>query len=632
MSILATLFLAGAVAVKYQKHIEECYAPCAIALSMLLYLPGLYVSFIPGLIVFYALSGCAIVYLGWNSIKRRKRVKESALTQGFFFLVVCIAFFALYGHGRGIDHSDDFYFWDLRIKNFLYYGKIRGVPNTDLGDHPPLISIWDYLAAKTWVRSASHGIFLWAQNVLLVSFLAPVLVYVKKKNSRLQSWLSVLMSAVILLLIPTVIRDAYHTLLNDLMLGAILFYCFNAFIQRIRCEDRFYTVSFIAGVIALTMTKRTGAVFAVIVLFTCVWMYTGDRKKTVGKIIFLAAACAAGFIWSWSGLSQPFYVLIGGTAATVASKAVFHLIENRFWTQKIGKVLLGAAVLCAMGGAGAFLLLRYADSSAYLGYTVQNLWDTERMNPSFMEMFLVSFVMIGIILAKSREKGRVIVKGLSAKRAGAAYLLCFIGYFFLIWYLMITQIGPANGGQSGLNIRYFIPLLVPLGGVVLISIYCGTSKSTLFSLFIMAVILRAYSSDQTIQNVLHKAPEIEFYEFSKNNITLTPEDHVYFVDENDEYPYEDRAFYNYIFPARSQFGNNNFLTNLAGAEMTQSAEEWESELEAGGYNYVYIQLITEESAERYQNLFESEEAIGNGRLYQVFNTDDGIELIWLQHK
>lgn len=213
-----------------------------------------------------------------------------------------------------------------------------------------------------------------------------------------------------------------------------------------------------------------------------------------------------------------------------------------------------------------------------------------------------------------------------------AYLLCFVGYFFLIWYLMITTIGPSNEGFRGLNIRYFIPLLIPLGGCILLLVNnCADQRFVCVSLFIMAVIIRAYSNKQTVQNIIYKTPEREFYEFSKNNIILTPEDRVYFVDENDDYPYEDRAFYNYIFPATSQFGHNNFLTNLAGTEMTQSVEEWTSELETGEYNYVYIQLITEESAIRYQSLFESENEIGNGRLYQVLSTDDGIKLIWLKH-
>ena len=55
----------------------------------------------------------------------------------------------------------------------------------------------------------------------------------------------------------------------------------------------------------------------------------------------------------------------------------------------------------------------------------------------------------------------------------------------------------------------------------------------------------------------------------------------------------------------------NFLTNLAGGKMTLSLEEWETALEEGGYNYVYIQLITEKAKQKQQSLFESEQGIGN---------------------
>ena len=125
MSIVATVLIAGAVAVRFHKKIEECYALCAIVLSIFLYVPGLYYSFTPGILVFIIVCACAVLYLGWNSIKRKELVKEAILTPGFFFLLTCIFLFAFYGKGRGIDHSDDFYFWDLRIKNCLYYGKIR---------------------------------------------------------------------------------------------------------------------------------------------------------------------------------------------------------------------------------------------------------------------------------------------------------------------------------------------------------------------------------------------------------------------------------------------------------------------------------------------------------------------------
>ena len=202
-----------------------------------------------------------------------------------------------------------------------------------------------------------------------------------------------------------------------------------------------------------------------------------------------------------------------------------------------------------------------------------------------------------------------------------------------IWYLEITAIGPANGGVGGLSVRYFIPLLIPLYLTTLFLFLKFNDTYVIPCLVGMTFLVHAYSDyEMATQNLLYKKESIEFYEFEKNGITLTPQDHVYLIDEKDDYVYTDRAFYNYICPARSQFGSNyNYLINDSGGVMKQTKDEFESLLEAGGYDYVYIQLITPTTTNQYASLFDGMDKIGNGRLYAVRYDGDGIHLEWLRH-
>lgn len=627
MSILANMVIAGAIAVRFRKKIEECYALSAILLVAVLYVFGLYWSFIPGVLFFYALLFLSAGYLLWNGLCRRENLKKAVLTPGCCFLLGMVILFAFYGMGRGIDHSDDFYFWNLRIKNFLYFNKIRAEESTELGNHPPFLSLWDFLAGRTWIGTYSHGIFLWAQNVLTASFFAPVLAGIKGKHKIGK----MILSSLVVLFIPMILADAYHTLLVDLALGGMAFYCFYMFLRNIREPGYFYKICFILGIAALTMSKQSGPIFAVVVMFVCCCADSGLTAENRNAVLWAFALSMAGIL-SWYGIGFQLLVLIGGLFLVLLTRAGINFASagHKNGTKKPERaVLLFITVVCVF--ACLFLCVHYADGADYGIYVIRNLLETERMNPSFLEMYVVAGALLIFVLRLLGKEDALQRKNIA--RAGAAYLLCLAGYTILMWYLMITNIGPANEGIRGLNIRYFIPLLIPMFGLLLQLILELKETYIIPALFIMTALLRAYSNPAAVSQFENKSEPIEFHEFARNGIALTTEDRVWFVDENEEYPYEDRAFYNYIFPARSQFGVGvNYLTNLAGGEMSASLEEWETALAEGGYDYVYIQLITAETKQKYQKLFESEEAIGNGRLYAVEkNAENGISLRWLQH-
>lgn len=627
MSIVFNLLIAGAVATFFKKKLEECYALTAMIFAFALYIPGLYLSFTPGLIVFYGAVISSILYLTFCFVHDKKQLYNAIVTPGTFFLFCTIVFFFFYCKGRGIDTSDDYYLWNLRIKNFLYFGKIRGVPTTEIGSsHPPIISLWNYLAGKTWVNEKSHAIYLCAQNVLMISFVAPLMSKIQGVHLKLKT----ILAGVIVLLVPTVAGEAYHTLTNDLMLGVIFFYYIYTFwhLSEKGYSDTFDTLCLIFGAATMVMTKRTGGVILSLLLFMCI-LDVHCHEKRIRNCLLISTIVAGGVVFSWSGVSQPLFVIVLGTLASVACASIYGHISCRIW-----KVIFWLFVLSLLTAVVGIIAWRYQDSNSilYLKFVCGILVTFPK--PSFVITIMDVLIIMWLFLRKANVN--LICGQTKRQLSGYAgrYIISVAAYIILMWYLEITQIAPSNGGGTdGFGIRYFMPLLIPIYYITLLLILEIDDFNSVLYLAIMLLLVQAYSDvESAVENMANKTPEMEFNEFSKNGITLTPEDKVYFIDENDGYGYTDRAFYNYICPARSQFGTTyNFLTDGCEGEMEENLQELTEELTTGNFNYVYIQLISENTMKKYASIFQSTDDIGNGRLYRVVNNGAGIELEWLKH-
>lgn len=618
MSIVGNFVIASAVAVWRKRKIEECYAGTAILLMLVLYIPGLYVSLFPGVIGFWLLTLGSIAYLLWAYRKKKAQLSKSLVTPGMAFLTACVVLFSIYCINRGIDHSDDFYCWNLRVKNMVFFNRILGVPSTALGDHPPIIAVWDYLAVKTWRGKVSQGLCLLAQNVFLMSLFAPVLSKIWRKEK-----LKTVIVSLILIIIPLMDGNAYHTLLPDVILGGTIFYCLYMYWKMINSHEILYSYNFVLGVICLSMTKRIGPVFVAFVMLLCCHIYCWSEDKRVFFSLVAAAGCSIIAIYSWFGVGQNFYIMLFGTGMALISGYIIHSTRR----QNVFYIIICLILLFC----GVYIGFHYSDSRDHLKYVIDVI--TNYSKPSFLES-VADILIIGGIWIKRTKIFEKLKQGIEWKNALWAYSLGVIVYILLIWYLEITVIGPANEGMTGLNIRYFLPLLIPMYGFIVCYVLQSNVQQMLVVLLAIFLLLHSYTNEQsTYYNLTHKATSLEFNEFSKNNITLSSTDHIYLIDENDGYGLTDRAFYNYICPARSQFGQTyNFITRGSGGEMPESLMELTSQLINGNYNYVYVQLISQNSINKYHSLFESMEDIGNGRLYSVENNDGKIILKWLQHE
>lgn len=624
MSVIANLLISGALAVKCDKKIEECYAITAMVMAILLYIPGLYFSFYPGLFLCLCLLCVAICYIFVSLQRQKDAVRKSIFTAGGFFLIICIIFFAIYSIGRGIDTPDDFYFWNLRVKSFIYYNKIRGVPEREFGNHPPIISLWNYLTIKTSTGSVSQGLCLWGEDVLLLSFLSPLFTLIRGNKRKYKA---VLLSLIVFF-VPALTGETYHMLLTDFFLGVMLYFGIHSYVEFNLKKDNFYAFSFIVNAVALTMTKRIGTVILIIAFFVCLHVSKNKDERAKGCcLIIISGFLSSLFLLSWVGLSQYFYISLLGTLGCVFVYAALRFIEKK----ELNESYCIMAFLILIVLVGSVVMLWRFDKG---GECLKHIWSLLITDPRiyFIEGVIDLFIVIAF-LTKKGGAGYGFLNRINAAPMGAAYLTCTVSYMLLMWYLTATEIYPANGMGNGLSIRYFIPVLMPLLCAVISLVFCFDDREICILLMLSLLMVHAFSDTKSLYyNMFHKAEKIEFNEFARNNITLSSDDRVYFIDEYDGYGYTDRAFYNYVFPASTQFGRvKNTLEGGVGGPMDETLEEIKSNIAAGEYNYVYIQLISEETAIEYEGLFENVDDIGNGRLYAVdrdAHTDE-IQLRWL---
>lgn len=183
MGFLCVVPVAAFIAIKQKRRIEQTLAVSIFGIILLIYLSGLFTSFLPGYYLSLAFCAvCAVLLLkeiitGWDS------VQKYVITPGFFFYLIAAVYFSATNMGRTFLSSDEFSHWGLAIKNFYYLNDFANLENatTSFKDYPPAASIWGWFSVKLWFRYA-EGIIINAQDMLLVSLSIPCFSWIENKK------------------------------------------------------------------------------------------------------------------------------------------------------------------------------------------------------------------------------------------------------------------------------------------------------------------------------------------------------------------------------------------------------------------------------------------------------------------
>ena len=76
MGALLIIPIAGAMAIRSKKRIEECFAPSIFLIIIVLYFSGIVTTFLPGLMVCVAVSAAAAIFIIVETIRGRANCRE----------------------------------------------------------------------------------------------------------------------------------------------------------------------------------------------------------------------------------------------------------------------------------------------------------------------------------------------------------------------------------------------------------------------------------------------------------------------------------------------------------------------------------------------------------------------------
>jgi hypothetical protein len=146
-------------------------------------------------------------------------------------------------------------------------------------------------------------------------------------------------------------------------------------------------------------------------------------------------------------------------------------------------------------------------------------------------------------------------------------------------------------------------------------------------LFSVGTLLLTSNSLSPIQMLIEKNQNMHYYAIERSGINVQYDDRFWFVYmDGDSIGLQSQNFNYYVMPGTSNL-NQSLMRNKS--EELLSPDEFGRRLAEGGYNYLYLQNITDDFAEQYGQMFENAADISNGRLYNVLVNDDRVSFHFL---
>lgn len=637
MGIILTLFPAAIAAYVLKKKTADTYAITALVESCIIYLFGICGFLNAGLYVVLAATVISVPIAVIMLIFRIRR-KEKFYSYDTFLLLLSIVFFAVMNYGRDVTSKDDMTFYTLSVKNYLYFGTMFSPYDTSIGTHPPLLRLWQLFAMKTWV-GYSDSICLWANSVLFFAALLPIAGEIKEDRYHLRKTLL----AFALFLSPMVVNaNPYTTLGPDIFLGALLFAGIYHAFQYTRTDENWCLFASVTSLVALTLAKQAGFLFAVVGIWICLSMILGKSegltfvRKHKSISIYLIYLIPSLAVLSWYHLHLYFACMLAGTIGAfllvvVESKWSEWFIDHKaYW---IPVLLVGIVLVC---GVLVWRIPQRAYPFRVLASHLEELFMPQDSQSQILPLtngaiVLLSAVCWGIVRRRFCSDRDAEAKENSQFIAVFSKLIVGFVLTWLAFYVMfIVIIGPANQMGTIPIPRYLIPIPYTLAMFWLLFLVQHPSpKLSVESLLgcAIAAFLITGNSPDFLRDMADRHAAMRYYAFEDAGITLMPGDTVYFVDQVEEDKTRDRQFYSYMIPATSNFrrdyllGAGSFTADLTSTSTGEAytAAEWAAILT--DYKYLYLQTYDDDFIARYGELFEDQQDIATGNVYYIRQVD-----------
>ncbi|SCY08041.1 hypothetical protein SAMN02910292_00809 [Lachnospiraceae bacterium XBB2008] len=635
MGIIGAAVLGTAIAIKYGRKIEETIAPAIIMITLVIYLPGLFLKLTPGFIIALILIAAAAIYVVYKLITDQGVFKDALFTPGAAVFVFFLLFFAYYSFHRDFSHPDELYCWGLMVKNYLHFDTMFSSLSTAMsGTQTPFLALWEYFNARLWFGFSDSICYL-AHHVFTISLMLPVFAHLKKKSDLFGY-------SVLTLMLPSMLMlsglDGFGYILCDMVLAAgmcaYLMYVFSLIRKKGDSGDHVRLVDFdliasILVLVAICLIKRTGVVLASLLIFCVAGAMMEASLKHVRSLL-ISLLCVAVIVYTWERVEW-FWVITHVAFAVLAALYVLYryvLITHN----KHARIIDAAGVVCILGacGAAALWFSRSEYGSAVMARFMHDLFTVSvgsEDRTGFVVLSYGFFILLALFLQLSLKKND---ENASFRPVVTGLILSMIMYAVFMLWEHIHDIGPVNEMRESIIPRYMIPWeIVVLFLAVYIFIIRDENSSARKMLVVLAILFLISDTATFYRGLFSRHHCIGYHAFEDAGITLQSGDMIYFIDERNYFSYTDREFYYYMFPAKTNFIDEVFMGNNGPLEMDADTLEslMASDLYLGiPYDYLYLQTYNDDFAERYGSLFENPADIAPGTAYYVITDGTDVTL------
>lgn len=647
MAFLVCIPIAGIIARKFDKKIEEGIPLAVFFITFVTYILGLLGFLYTARTVVSLLAVIAAVVMVYGIYKEHFYMQH--ITFGGIVYVILGGYYTFVCRGRMVSNQDDLLVYGKYVADFYNTGKICRY------DYVPGMMIWEYLGEKFWPFFSESILFL----SVAMFCVALLLAIFSSKRIRNKSYYFFIVLLIILLPIITLERDSYFRLQNDFVLGIITAYIVCMYQKARESDDSFYEYSAIFAMAFLSITKSTGLILGVILILffwgiDVVWNDNKVSFKNASFVIKCALAVAlVNVSWLLYAASQKKYVkfmwyvvtaikevkskwlYLGGIILLLIISLLFFkwIADNRKSKTYVLSLLLLSVGIFAYSYEALPSNIR-ADSIKNFAKVVFSTYAPDRafgFGYRFYVPYAMVFAVLMFIWSIILTVGFINEKSEMTEINKQIVIMLNVGLVIFLAILFLTNSITRGSNQIARAKeceRYIYAYVVfYILTCIYLFVHCELINAKIsFSImaFLSTVILMIGNTTGVVTQVFAKDG---YYNFDGlNYLDIELNDKFFYVDQKGELNYSRFNFrispgtmQNYYFS--DMVIDGYWLGNDEG-ERNLTLEEWNKILT--GCKYVYVAATNDEFEEMYGSLFDDE--IIDGHIYYVISDNEQVHL------
>lgn len=639
MGYLIVVPIAAAIAVYYNRKIDETLPVAILGTSLVAYLCGIVGDLKCVFFVVLSISLFSVLYVVCNFVKQRRN--NHFISVGIVIYLLLGIFYFFVTKNMLVQAQDDLHVFGRYVADFCNVGDINRY------NYAPGLMMWEYVI-EIFGRSFSEGKLFFA--VIMLHTALMIAIFANDRTFSIKKTVFLILTIVVVPILNNR-SQGFITLQGDFIIGVISAYSLSSFNKLLFTKEKYYKMAVCISLAFLTLTKNTGMVLAFLIIFMILGMEIKEGIPSFRCFISLfSIKCAIVVVasqLSWSvfcrlnksveKFGNVYRYILGGKAFLVILpiSIVVMLIMIQIIKQKNLAAYLGC--IATFGGAiyafAVVILNNDIRINTIINY-IKVIFATYAPDRyfGFGYRFLIPYIMVFIICIFLWEVIFLNIKEELSDDNDLILLLndCFIIYSSIVFFVNAYGRPASQAGRAKECERYLYSYIVFIVVYYLylyfkLSVYNVKLIELILSFVLASLILSSNIVGFTSANK-YNGPENIFG--ALNEIEIQEDDVFYYVDQLSLQQFS--RFYYCISPAdmknfddRRDLKTNDMFEESDDQMRYITIEEWKKQL--NDCTYVYVASVDDSFEQRYGSLFEG--TINNGRLYKVLIQDEDIRLV-----